>query len=88
MLSPALLQELKIIIKEEFNQELSDQEITEVGTTWVNFFRTLIKQDNRTGKLVNQKYENKTQINQNRPRVSPDGKDLRCCPVNEPERGI
>lgn len=41
MVSQELLDELQIIIKEDYKIELTPQEVSEVGNTLVNFFSLL-----------------------------------------------
>lgn len=43
MVSPELVEELKIIIKEEYQVDLEPQEASEVANTLVNFFNLLTK---------------------------------------------
>lgn len=43
MVSPELVEELKIIIKEEYQVDLELQEASEVANTLVNFFNLLTK---------------------------------------------
>lgn len=43
MVSPGLVEELRIIIKEEYQVFLEPQEVSEVANTLVNFFNLLTK---------------------------------------------
>lgn len=43
MVSPELVEELRIIIKEEYKVNLEPQEASEVANTLVNFFNLLTK---------------------------------------------
>ncbi len=43
MVSPALVEELRIIIKEEYQMDLESEEASEVANTLVNFFNLLTK---------------------------------------------
>lgn len=45
MVSPELLEELKMIIKEDYQIELSPAVLSEMGNTLVNFFGLLAKVD-------------------------------------------
>mgnify|MGYP001613384710 CR=1 FL=1 len=45
MVSPELLEELKMIIKEDYQVELSPAVLSEIGNTLVNFFGLLAKVD-------------------------------------------
>jgi len=45
MVSPELLEELKMIIKEDYQVELSPAMLSEMGNTLVNFFGLLAKVD-------------------------------------------
>ena len=48
MVSPELVEELKIIIKEEYQVDLEPQEASEVANTLVNFFNLLAKMESQT----------------------------------------
>jgi hypothetical protein len=52
MLTKPLLNELKIIIKEDYNKEFSNKEISEIANDLVNYFDLLAKIDYRTKKQV------------------------------------
>lgn len=43
MVSPGLVEELRIIIKEDYQVFLEPQEVSEIANTLVNFFNLLIK---------------------------------------------
>ena len=43
MVSPALVEELRIIIKEEYRVDLEPEEASEIANTLVNFFNLLTK---------------------------------------------
>ncbi len=43
MVSPALVEELRIIIKEEYQVDLESEEASEMANTLVNFFNLLTK---------------------------------------------
>lgn len=43
MVSPGLVEELRIIIKEEYQVVLEPQEVSEIANTLVNFFNLLTK---------------------------------------------
>lgn len=43
MVSPQLIEELRIIIKEDYQVDLQPQEASEVANTLVNFFNLLAK---------------------------------------------
>jgi hypothetical protein len=43
MVSPGLVEELRIIIKEEYQVDLEPQEVSEIANTLVNFFNLLTK---------------------------------------------
>jgi hypothetical protein len=43
IISNQLLQELRLILKEDYNLKLSLREVTEIATSLVGFFETLLK---------------------------------------------
>lgn len=53
MVSKALLEELKIILKEEYQLELSDDEVEELGNCLVGCFRVLSEDTTEEGKTWN-----------------------------------
>lgn len=48
MISTPLVEELKIIIKEDYQLELSQEEASEVASTLVEYFELLVKMDSET----------------------------------------
>ncbi len=58
MVSPALVEELRIIIKEEYQMDLELEEASEIANTLVNFFNLLTKiefedDNNQTEGIIN-----------------------------------
>lgn len=47
VINQELLQELKVIIAEEYNLELSDDEISQLGNSLVNCFQILTEQEEK-----------------------------------------
>jgi hypothetical protein len=47
MLSRDLTLELKVILGEEFSLKLSDSEVSEIGSMFVNYLELLIKMNNQ-----------------------------------------
>ncbi len=43
MVSPSLVEELRIIIKEDYQMDLESEEASEIANTLVNFFNLLTK---------------------------------------------
>ncbi len=43
MVSPALVEELRVIIKEEYQVDLEPEDASEIANTLVNFFNLLTK---------------------------------------------
>lgn len=41
MLDKKRLDELKVILKEEFNMDLSDEEVSEIGNNLIDYFKAL-----------------------------------------------
>lgn len=46
-LSPQLIGKLKGILKEEWNTDVSMEEVAEIGHNWVNYFGMLLKIEER-----------------------------------------
>lgn len=51
MVSKQLLEELRMIIKEDYGVELQPQDLSEVGNSLVEYFELLIKIDQKTKDL-------------------------------------
>ncbi len=51
MISRTLLEELKTIVKEDYGKDLTPEEVSEIGTTLLNYFDLLTEVEAEAGSL-------------------------------------